>query len=60
MQKAAGEQTVYTIEEAARVMKISANHLYILIRKKQGPPIKRLGGRIRISVSSLNVWLNKP
>lgn len=54
------EQAVYTVEEAARAMRISPNHLYILIRAKKGPPIKRLGGRIRIPVIAFTKWLNEP
>lgn len=56
----ANEQSVYTVDECARAMKISRNHLYILIRKKKGPPVKWLGGRIRIPVVAFTEWLNKP
>lgn len=58
MSRAAPEPAVYTIDEAAREMKISRNYLYILIRKKQGPPVKRFGNRIRIPVVAFTTWLN--
>lgn len=60
MRQAGNEPAVYTIDEAAREMKISRNYLYILIRKRKGPPIKRLGNRIRIPVRAFNEWLNGP
>lgn len=60
MQRAATDHAVYTIDEAARVMKISRNYLYLMIKKKQGPPVKRFGNRIRIPVIAFNDWLNKP
>ena len=60
MQRAGSEPAVYTIDEAAREMKISRNYLYVLIRKRKGPPFKRLGNRIRIPVRAFNEWLNAP
>ena len=54
------EPAVYTVDEAARKMKISRNHLYILIRKRRGPPVKRFGNSIRIPVIAFTDWLNKP
>lgn len=60
MSRAGTEPAVYTIDEAAAQMKISRNYLYILIRKKQGPPVKRFGNRIRIPVAAFVAWLNDP
>lgn len=58
MSPAGADQAVYTIDEAAAKMKISRNYLYILIRKKRGPPVKRFGNRIRIPVQAFTAWLN--
>ena len=60
MRQAGSEPTVYTVDEEAREMKISRKHLYVLIGKKKGPPVKRFGNRIRIPVLAFSRWLNKP
>lgn len=60
MQQSGADQAVYTVEEAARKMKISRNYLYLLITNGEGPPVKRLGNRIRIPVIAFTAWINKP
>ena len=60
MQGAGTDEAVYTVDEAARKMKISRNYLYLLITKGEGPPVKRFGNRIRIPTIAFTSWLNKP
>ena len=60
MSRAESEPAVYTVDEAAREMKISRKYLYVLISKKRGPPVKRFGNRIRIPVMAFTAWINAP
>lgn len=60
LQRTHSDHAVLTVEEAAGLMKVSRNYLYLLIKSRKGPPIKRLGNRIRIPLIGFNTWLNTP
>jgi excisionase family DNA binding protein len=51
-------ETVWTIPEIAKHLKMSKAKLYYLAQRKQLPHI-RLGRNIRVLDSQLNEWLQK-
>ena len=52
------ESPVLTVEEAAEYLKMSTDKMYILVQDPEFPAVK-IGGRWKIVISELNVWLKK-
>ncbi len=52
------ETLVYTVDELAKVLKISKSNAYQLVRANDFPKI-RLNKRILILASELKIWLQK-
>ena len=50
--------TIYTIPQVARYLKISKSKIYYLVAKRLIPHI-RVGRNVRIRESDLNEWLNQ-
>lgn len=56
----ANERVALTVKEAAHEARVSPRFFYGLIRKKLGPPVKRLGDRIVIPARTFYLWLETP
>jgi excisionase family DNA binding protein len=46
-----------TIPQVAKHLGISRAMVYILLAKKEGPPVIRLGRSVRVSAASLRKWI---
>lgn len=47
---------VLTMEEAARLLRCSRAHVYVL-HERDGLPVTRIGGRTVVRASDLDAWL---
>ena len=50
--------TIYTIPEVARYLKISKSKIYYLVKRNQIPHI-RIGKNVRIREKEVEIWLEK-
>lgn len=53
------QQLLLTIPQAAQSLGISRAKLYSLLAQQEGPPVIRLGRSVRISIDSLQKWIEK-
>ncbi len=53
----AGEATVLTVDEAARLLRVNRKTLYDAVREGRVPGVIRLGRSIRIGRTALLGWL---
>lgn len=53
------ELLLLTVSQAAQRLGLSRAKLYSLITRNDGPPVVRFGRSVRISVASLNSWLQQ-
>lgn len=53
------EQLLLTIPQVARSLGISRAMVYVLIAKKDGIPVVRLGRAVRVSMASLRKWVEE-
>ena len=53
------EQLLLTIPQVARSLGVSRAMVYVLIAKKDGIPVVRLGRAVRVSMASLRKWVEK-
>ena len=51
------EQLLLTIPQVARSLGVSRAMVYVLIAKKDGIPVVRLGRAVRVSMASLRKWV---
>jgi excisionase family DNA binding protein len=51
-------EEVLTVKQAAARVKVSEDFFYRLLAKRKGPRVKRVGNRIRITVTAFNQWIN--
>jgi len=56
----ASERVALTVKEAADEARVSVSFFYRLVRRKGGPPVKRLGDRIVIPAQAFRRWLETP
>lgn len=56
----ADDQFVLTVKQAQPMSKLGRNLFYSILGTKEGPPIKRVRGRILIPVKSFRKWLETP
>lgn len=54
------ERVALTVKEAAELARVSAKFFYALLKRRGGPPHKRLGDRIIIPVDGFHRWLETP
>ncbi len=50
-------ETIYTVPEVAKLLKLSRSKVYLLVTQKKIPYI-RIGRNVRIRQSDLETWLN--
>jgi len=48
---------VYTVEETARILRLSRGATYALLRRRGGPPHFRAGTTIRVPARGLVEWM---
>ena len=48
-----------TIPQVAKSLGISRAMVYLLLAKKEGPPVIRLGRSVRVSAASLRRWVDE-
>lgn len=53
------EQLLLTIPQVARSLGVSRAMVYVLIAKKDGIPVVRLGRAVRVSMASLRKWVEE-
>lgn len=53
------QQLLLTIPQVAKSLGISRAMVYALIAKRKGPPVVRLGRSVRVSVASLQKWIEE-
>ena len=58
MQRAPDE--FLSVNDCAKILKMSTRYVYDLLRKGNGPPARRFGGRYRIRYSSFMNWASRP
>lgn len=56
----ANTQHVLTVKEAAGLSRLGKTLFYEIIGTKDGPPFKRVRGRILIPAKAFYVWLETP
>ena len=49
-----------SVQDCAKILKMSTRYVYDLLRQRKGPPFRRFGGRYRIRYSSFMNWATKP
>ena len=49
-------ETIYTVSEVAKALKISRSKIYLLIQRKEIPHLK-IGRNVRITESQLQEWI---
>jgi excisionase family DNA binding protein len=54
------ERVALTVKEAAEKARVSVSFFYKIVRRKGGPPIKRMGDRIVIPAQAFHRWLETP
>lgn len=54
------EDEFLSVQDCAKILKMSTRYVYDLLRQRKGPPFRRFGGRYRIRYSSFMNWATKP
>lgn len=54
------DDTVLTVKQAQPLSKLGRNLFYAILGTKDGPPIKRVRGRILIPAKRFQQWLETP
>ncbi len=55
-----GDEVVLTVKQALPQSKLGRNLFYRILGTKEGPPIKRVQGRILIPAKAFYRWLETP
>lgn len=55
-----GDDVVLTVKQAQPLSKLGRNLFYRILGTREGPPIKRVRGRVLIPAKSFYRWLETP